>query len=89
MDSIVAQMARNRFRFHGTREFPIVVRAPYGGGTHTPEMHADNLEGLMAQTPGLRVAMPLILQMQKACYYQQSNQMTQLSSRKLETLPLD
>ena len=23
MDSIVAQMARNRFRFHGTREFPI------------------------------------------------------------------
>lgn len=58
MDSIVAQMARNRFRFHGTREFPIVVRAPYGGGTHTPEMHADNLEGLMAQTPGLRVVMP-------------------------------
>ena len=58
MDSISGQMARNRFRFHGTREFPIVVRAPYGGGTHTPEMHADNLEGLMASTPGLRVVMP-------------------------------
>ncbi|MDR1606178.1 MAG: alpha-ketoacid dehydrogenase subunit beta [Streptococcaceae bacterium] len=58
MDAIVAQMARNRFRFHGTRQMPVVIRAPYGGGTHTPEMHADNLEGLMAQTPGLRVVMP-------------------------------
>ena len=58
MDSISGQMARNRFRFHATQDFPIVVRSPYGGGTHTPEMHADNLEGLMAQTPGLRVVMP-------------------------------
>ncbi|SJZ40158.1 pyruvate dehydrogenase E1 component beta subunit [Pilibacter termitis] len=58
MDSINGQMARNRFRFHGTKNFPIVVRSPYGGGTHTPEMHADNLEGLMAQQPGLRVVMP-------------------------------
>ncbi|WEV60606.1 alpha-ketoacid dehydrogenase subunit beta [Streptococcaceae bacterium ESL0729] len=58
MDSIAAQMARNRFRFSATKQFPIVVRSPYGGGTHTPEMHADNLEGLMAQTPGLRVVMP-------------------------------
>lgn len=58
MDSISGQMARNRFRFNGKKNFPIVIRAPYGGGTHTPEMHADNLEGLMAQTPGLRVVMP-------------------------------
>ncbi len=48
---------QGRFRFHGTRKFPIVVRSPYGGGTKTPEMHADSLEGLMAQTPGLRVVM--------------------------------
>ncbi|MFT9267080.1 alpha-ketoacid dehydrogenase subunit beta [Oenococcus sp.] len=58
MDSIAGQMARNRFRFNGTRQMPIVVRAPYGGGTKTPEMHADNLEGLVAQNPGLRVVMP-------------------------------
>lgn len=58
MDSLAGQMARGRFRFHGTRQFPIVVRAPYGGGTKTPEMHADNLEGIVAQTPGLRVVMP-------------------------------
>lgn len=58
MDSLAGQMARNRFRFHGTRNFPITVRSPYGGGTKTPEMHADSLEGLIAQTPGIRVVMP-------------------------------
>ncbi|MCM0582243.1 alpha-ketoacid dehydrogenase subunit beta [Weissella diestrammenae] len=58
MDSIAGQMARNRFRFNNTRQMPIVVRSPYGGGTKTPEMHADNLEGLVAQVPGLRVVMP-------------------------------
>ncbi|CAM3181036.1 alpha-ketoacid dehydrogenase subunit beta [Leuconostoc rapi] len=58
MDSIAGQMSRNRFRFNGTRHMPIVVRAPYGGGTKTPEMHADNLEGMMAQIPGIRVVMP-------------------------------
>ncbi|WP_367301022.1 alpha-ketoacid dehydrogenase subunit beta [Leuconostoc carnosum] len=58
MDSIAGQMARNRFRFNNTRNFPIVVRSPYGGGTKTPEMHADNLEGIVAQVPGIRVVMP-------------------------------
>ena len=58
MDSIAGQMARNRFRFGGTRQMPIVVRSPYGGGTKTPEMHADNLEGMVAQIPGIRVVMP-------------------------------
>lgn len=58
MDSIAGQMARNRYRFNNTRHMPIVVRIPYGGGTKTPEMHADNIEGYMIQTPGLRVVMP-------------------------------
>lgn len=58
IDSIAGQMARNRFRFHGTRHFPITIRSPYGGGTKTPEMHADSLEGLITQTPGIRVVMP-------------------------------
>lgn len=58
MDSIAGQMARNRYRFNNTRHMPIVVRIPYGGGTKTPEMHADNIEGYMIQTLGLRVVMP-------------------------------
>ncbi|OIM46990.1 hypothetical protein ATX75_01740 [Oenococcus oeni] len=40
LDSLAGQMARNRFRFNGTRQMPIVVRAPYGGGTKTPEMQS-------------------------------------------------
>ncbi|AMC93143.1 2-oxoisovalerate dehydrogenase [Erysipelothrix larvae] len=58
MDSIVAQMARTRYRLGGTRHMPITIRSPFGGGVHTPELHSDNLEGLMAHSPGLRVVIP-------------------------------
>ncbi len=58
MDSITTQMSRTRFRLGGTREMPITIRSPFGGGVHTPELHADSLEGLMAQTPGIRVVIP-------------------------------
>lgn len=58
MDSIVGQMARTRFRLGNSRNMPITIRSPFGGGVHTPEMHADNLEGLMAQSPGLKVVIP-------------------------------
>ncbi|WP_195854650.1 alpha-ketoacid dehydrogenase subunit beta [Aerococcus sanguinicola] len=58
MDSISGQMARTRYRMGGTRHMPITVRSPFGGGVHTPEMHADSLEGLMAQSPGLKVVIP-------------------------------
>ena len=30
----------------------------FGGGVHTPELHSDNLEGLIAQSPGVRVVIP-------------------------------
>jgi len=58
MDAIVGQMARQRYRFGGKVNFPVVIRSPFGGGVHTPEMHADSLEGLMAQSPGLKVVIP-------------------------------
>ena len=57
-DSIAGQMSRTRFRFNNTRSNNIVMRTPYGIGTKTPEMHADSIEGLLAQIPGLRVVMP-------------------------------
>ncbi|MDR0200514.1 MAG: alpha-ketoacid dehydrogenase subunit beta [Streptococcaceae bacterium] len=57
-DSIAGQMSRNRYRFSGTRTMPIVLRTPYGIGTKTPEMHADSIEGILSQVPGLRVVMP-------------------------------
>ncbi|WP_347860708.1 alpha-ketoacid dehydrogenase subunit beta [Salimicrobium sp. PL1-032A] len=58
MDAISGQMARYRYRSGGTRQMPITVRSPFGGGVHTPELHADSLEGLMAQQPGLKVVIP-------------------------------
>lgn len=58
MDSISGQMARMRYRSGGHYNAPITVRAPFGGGVHTPELHADSLEGLMAQQPGLKVVIP-------------------------------
>src|SRR5699024_223130 len=58
MDSIAGQMARQRFRMGGDMNFPVTIRSPFGGGVHTPEMHAALLEGLMAQSPGLKVVIP-------------------------------
>lgn len=58
MDEVVAQMARTRYRMGGTRNLSITIRSPFGGGVHTPELHSDNLEGLIAQSPGIRVVIP-------------------------------
>ena len=58
MDSISGQMARWRFRTGGTKNNQVTIRAPFGGGVFTPEMHADSLEGLMAQSPGIKVVIP-------------------------------
>lgn len=58
MDSISGQMARMRYRSGGGFEQPITVRSPFGGGVQTPELHADSLEGLLAQQPGLKVVIP-------------------------------
>jgi pyruvate dehydrogenase E1 component beta subunit len=58
MDAISGQMARMRYRSGGRYNAPITVRSPFGGGVHTPELHADSLEGLMAQQPGLKVVIP-------------------------------
>ena len=46
MDSIAGQLARLRYRTGGKFNAPVTIRSPFGGGVHTPEMHADSLEGL-------------------------------------------
>lgn len=58
MDAISGQMARIRYRQGGTYHMPITIRTPFGGGVKTPELHADNLEGLIAQQPGIKVVVP-------------------------------
>lgn len=58
MDQIAGQASRMRYRTNGRFTCPITVRSPFGGGVKTPEMHADSLEGMFVQTPGLRVVIP-------------------------------
>lgn len=58
MSQLVTQAARMRFRSAGAFTCPLVVRAPYGGGVRTPELHSDSLEGVFLQTPGLKVVIP-------------------------------
>lgn len=58
MDSIAGQMSRLRFRSGGKYNMPITIRSPFGGGVATPELHADSLEGMVAQIPGLKVVIP-------------------------------
>lgn len=57
-DSLAGQMNRYRYRTGGKHNMPIVVRSPFGGGVFAAEMHQDSLEGLVAQTPGLKVIIP-------------------------------
>lgn len=58
MNQLVSQAARIRYRSAGAFTCPLVVRAPYGGGVRTPEMHSDSLEGVFLQTPGMKVVVP-------------------------------
>ncbi|WP_289142167.1 alpha-ketoacid dehydrogenase subunit beta [uncultured Brevibacillus sp.] len=57
-DAIASQATRMRYRSGGRFSSPVTFRSPFGGGVKTPELHADSLEGLMMQTPGLKVVIP-------------------------------
>jgi len=57
-DAIAAQASRLRYRSGGRYRAPIVFRSPFGLGVRAPELHSDPLEGLLMQTPGLKVAIP-------------------------------
>ncbi|GAC1535026.1 MAG: pyruvate dehydrogenase complex E1 component subunit beta [Candidatus Velthaea sp.] len=52
------QVARMRFRSQGHCAVPLVLRAAFGGGVRTPELHSDAFEAFYAHCPGLKVVMP-------------------------------
>lgn len=58
LDQIVVQAARMRYRSGGKYNSPIVFRTPFGGGVKAAELHTDSLEGLIAQSPGIKVVIP-------------------------------
>ena len=58
LDQILSHLGRYRHRTRGRFSLPMVVRAPYGGGVHTPEQHADSPEAVLAHAPGIKVVIP-------------------------------
>lgn len=55
---LTQQVARYRFRSQGRFAPQLTIRAPFGGGVRTPEMHSDALEAQYVQAPGLKVVAP-------------------------------
>ncbi len=58
VDQLVSHASRMRNRTRGRLSCPMVLRAPYGGGIHAPELHSESMEALYAHVPGLRVVIP-------------------------------
>ncbi|MCM3702722.1 alpha-ketoacid dehydrogenase subunit beta [Paenibacillus macerans] len=58
LDQILVQAARLRYRSGGRYHAPVVFRTPFGGGVKAAELHTDALEGLIAQTPGIKLVIP-------------------------------
>lgn len=58
LDQVMSHLGRYRHRTRGRFSLPVVVRAPYGGGVHTPEQHADSPEGVLANVPGVKLVVP-------------------------------
>ncbi len=58
LDQILSHLGRYRHRTRGRFSIPMVIRAPYGGGVHTPEQHADSPEAVLAHVPGVKVVIP-------------------------------
>ncbi|MDY7104893.1 MAG: alpha-ketoacid dehydrogenase subunit beta [Actinomycetota bacterium] len=55
---IAGQLARYRYRSQGTHPMQVTVRAPYGGGVRTPELHSDAIESQLANCAGLKIVCP-------------------------------
>ncbi|MFN8485053.1 MAG: alpha-ketoacid dehydrogenase subunit beta [Anaerolineae bacterium] len=57
-NQIASQATRLRYRSGGVYTVPLVIRAPFGGGVRTPEMHSDNVEALYMHLQGIKVVIP-------------------------------
>lgn len=55
---LAPQLARYRYRSRGRYSAQVTIRAPFGGGTRTPEFHPDAIEAQLVQAPGLKIVCP-------------------------------
>jgi 2-oxoisovalerate dehydrogenase E1 component len=58
MQAIRNQLAPFRYRSNNEWTAPVVIRVPCGGYIHGGLCHSQNVEGMFAHFPGLKVAMP-------------------------------
>lgn len=52
------QIARMQLRSQGRLGAQITIRAPFGGGVRTPELHSEAIEAQFVQCPGLKIVTP-------------------------------
>jgi pyruvate dehydrogenase E1 component beta subunit len=57
-NQMASQVTRVRYRSGGVFSAPLVIRAPFGGGVRTPELHADNVEAFYMHMQGMKVVIP-------------------------------
>lgn len=57
-EQIATHVTRMRARTMGHYHLPMVIRAPYGAGVRSPEIHSDSAEALFTHLPGIKVVCP-------------------------------
>lgn len=57
-EQIATHVTRMRTRTMGHFSLPMVIRAPYGAGVRSPEIHSDSVEALFTHLPGIKVVCP-------------------------------
>src|SRR5699024_12082162 len=57
-EQIATLVTRARSRTMGHYHLPMVIRAPYGAGVRSPEIHSDSIEALFTHLPGIKVVCP-------------------------------
>jgi pyruvate dehydrogenase E1 component beta subunit len=57
-NQIASQVTKLRYRSGGVFTVPLVIRAPFGGGVRTPEMHSDSIEAYYMHMQGIKVVIP-------------------------------
>jgi pyruvate dehydrogenase E1 component beta subunit len=57
-NQIASQVTRLRTRSAGVFTVPLVIRAPFGGGVRTPELHSDSVEAFYMHLAGIKVVIP-------------------------------
>ncbi|MEM7114238.1 MAG: alpha-ketoacid dehydrogenase subunit beta [Chloroflexota bacterium] len=57
-NQIASQATKIRLRSGGVYTVPMVIRAPFGGGVRTPELHSDSVETYYMHMQGIKVVIP-------------------------------